>query len=74
LRFIKYVYRSDNEYMHILFQNVGCDWFLDSDAVEDICGVCDGDASTCEFIDKIYSENGEGNRILLQKRLGWETR
>jgi hypothetical protein len=45
----------------MLFQHVGCDWNLESDAVEDVCGVCNGDASTCDLIDKVYTESGEGN-------------
>ncbi|KDR11853.1 A disintegrin and metalloproteinase with thrombospondin motifs 7 [Zootermopsis nevadensis] len=40
-------------------RNVGCDWVLDSEAVEDVCGVCDGDASTCDFVDEVNSESGE---------------
>lgn len=39
-------------------RNVGCDWVFDSDAVEDICGVCNGDASTCDIIDEVYKESG----------------
>jgi hypothetical protein len=41
-------------------RNVGCDLVLDSDAVEDSCGVCNGDASTCEIIDEVYREHGKG--------------
>ncbi|PNF21231.1 hypothetical protein B7P43_G04192 [Cryptotermes secundus] len=39
-------------------RNVGCDWVFDSDAVEDICGVCNGDASTCDIVDEVYKESG----------------
>lgn len=41
-------------------RNVGCDMVFDSDAVEDICGVCNGDTSTCENIDNLYKEKGHG--------------
>jgi hypothetical protein len=40
-------------------RNVGCDLVLDSDAVEDICGVCNGDSSTCEIKDGVFTEDGE---------------
>jgi thrombospondin motif-containing protein 7/thrombospondin motif-containing protein 12 len=39
-------------------RKVGCDMVFDSDAVEDICGVCDGDTSTCEIVDEVYKEKG----------------
>lgn len=60
-------------FAHALFQNVGCDWVLDSEAVEDVCGVCDGDASTCDFVDEVNSESGEGNLIIFRERLKLET-
>ncbi|ESP00494.1 hypothetical protein LOTGIDRAFT_112417, partial [Lottia gigantea] len=31
-------------------RHVGCDWVIDSSAVEDICGVCYGDGSTCKTV------------------------
>ncbi|PSN39708.1 hypothetical protein C0J52_17987 [Blattella germanica] len=37
-------------------RKVGCDWVLDSNAVEDKCGVCNGDGSTCRIYDKIFNE------------------
>ncbi|PNF34596.1 hypothetical protein B7P43_G05875 [Cryptotermes secundus] len=46
-------------------RNVGCDLVLDSDAVEDICGVCNGDASTCEIVDEVYRENGKGYKKIV---------
>lgn len=33
----------------ILLQSVPCNLEMDSKAVEDACGVCHGDGSTCEF-------------------------
>ncbi|NXP43969.1 ATS7 metalloproteinase, partial [Heliornis fulica] len=40
-------------------QNVGCDYEIDSNAVEDRCGVCHGDGSTCHTIEKTF-EDSEG--------------
>ncbi|KAL1506610.1 hypothetical protein ABEB36_005939 [Hypothenemus hampei] len=39
---------------------VGCDNMLESDAVEDRCGVCNGDGTQCKIIEEIYKEVGEG--------------
>lgn len=38
------------------------DWTPDSDAMEDICGVCNSDTSTCEIIDQMYKETGKGHQ------------
>ncbi|TRY98459.1 hypothetical protein DNTS_017514, partial [Danionella cerebrum] len=38
---------------------IGCDFEIDSDAVEDQCGVCHGNGSTCETVRKTF-ENSEG--------------
>ncbi|XP_010001146.1 PREDICTED: A disintegrin and metalloproteinase with thrombospondin motifs 7, partial [Chaetura pelagica] len=40
-------------------KNVGCDYEIDSNAVEDRCGVCHGDGSTCHTIRKTF-EDSEG--------------
>uniref|UniRef100_A0A8C5TZW5 ADAM metallopeptidase with thrombospondin type 1 motif 7 n=1 Tax=Malurus cyaneus samueli TaxID=2593467 RepID=A0A8C5TZW5_9PASS len=40
-------------------KNVGCDYEIDSHAVEDRCGVCHGDGSTCHTIHKTF-EDSEG--------------
>lgn len=40
-------------------QNVGCDYEIDSNAVEDRCGVCHGDGSTCHTVQKMF-EDSEG--------------
>ncbi|NXT23228.1 ATS7 metalloproteinase, partial [Syrrhaptes paradoxus] len=40
-------------------KNVGCDYEIDSNAVEDRCGVCHGDGSTCHTIQKTF-EDSEG--------------
>uniref|UniRef100_A0A672UCX0 ADAM metallopeptidase with thrombospondin type 1 motif 7 n=1 Tax=Strigops habroptila TaxID=2489341 RepID=A0A672UCX0_STRHB len=40
-------------------KNVGCDYEIDSNAVEDRCGVCHGDGSTCHTVHKTF-EDSEG--------------
>ncbi|NXQ29534.1 ATS7 metalloproteinase, partial [Alaudala cheleensis] len=40
-------------------KNVGCDYEIDSRAVEDRCGVCHGDGSTCHTVLKTF-EDSEG--------------
>ncbi|XP_066909375.1 A disintegrin and metalloproteinase with thrombospondin motifs 12 isoform X2 [Halyomorpha halys] len=34
---------------------VGCDWVIESHAVEDICGVCNGDGTTCRLLNETYN-------------------
>lgn len=41
-------------------RKVGCDWQVDSKANEDICGVCEGDGSTCDTIRGVYTKQGLG--------------
>ncbi|CAH1113494.1 unnamed protein product [Psylliodes chrysocephalus] len=38
--------------------NVGCDFQLDSDAVEDVCGICNGDGTQCKIVDEVYKDTG----------------
>uniref|UniRef100_A0A8K9WL72 Peptidase M12B domain-containing protein n=1 Tax=Oncorhynchus mykiss TaxID=8022 RepID=A0A8K9WL72_ONCMY len=38
-------------------KNVGCDYEIDSNAVEDRCGVCHGNGSTCETVKKTFEES-----------------
>ncbi|KAI4879584.1 hypothetical protein NFI96_026538, partial [Prochilodus magdalenae] len=40
-------------------KNVGCDYEIDSNAVEDRCGVCHGNGSTCETVKRTF-EKSEG--------------
>lgn len=48
-----------------LLQNVGCDFEIDSYAVEDRCGVCRGDGSTCQTVTKTFEEReGLGEPVL----------
>ena len=39
---------------------VGCDWVLGSDAVEDRCGVCQGNGSECVIVEETFNETGVG--------------
>ncbi|KAJ3666032.1 hypothetical protein Zmor_001489 [Zophobas morio] len=39
-------------------KKVGCDGEIDSNAVEDICGVCNGDGTQCKVVEKVYNERG----------------
>lgn len=40
----------------ICLQDVGCDYGIDSNAVEDRCGVCLGDGKSCEMVYKSFDE------------------
>ncbi|KAK0072793.1 hypothetical protein PV325_010782, partial [Microctonus aethiopoides] len=37
-------------------REVGCDWILESGAIEDRCQVCQGDGTQCTFIEGDYNE------------------
>ncbi|KAL3993280.1 ubiquitin carboxyl-terminal hydrolase 26/29/37 [Sarotherodon galilaeus] len=37
-------------------KNIGCDYVIDSTAVEDRCGVCNGNGSTCTTVRKTFEE------------------
>lgn len=39
-----------------VLQNVGCDFEIDSGALEDRCGVCHGDGSTCHTVRETFQE------------------
>ncbi|KAM4602953.1 A disintegrin and metalloproteinase with thrombospondin motifs 7 [Polymixia lowei] len=38
-------------------KNVGCDYVIESTAVEDRCGVCQGNGSTCKTVKKTFEES-----------------
>lgn len=40
-----------------MLQNIGCDYVIDSGAVEDRCGVCHGNGSTCTTVKKTFEES-----------------
>lgn len=47
---------------------MGCDWVLDSDAVDDECGICKGDGTQCKIIEDTYGTAlGHGNKQGSQK-------
>lgn len=44
---------------------MGCDWVLDSNAVEDECGICKGDGTQCKIIEDMFASTiGHGKRKL----------
>lgn len=47
------------EFTFCLFtlQKVGCDYVIESSAVEDRCGVCNGDGSTCTTVRRTFEES-----------------
>lgn len=47
-------------------QNVGCDFQIDSNAVEDRCGICQGNGSTCKTVKKTFEKSeGLGRRACI---------
>ncbi|XP_069842594.1 A disintegrin and metalloproteinase with thrombospondin motifs 7 isoform X2 [Dendropsophus ebraccatus] len=38
-------------------KNIGCDYEIDSNAVEDRCGVCHGDSSSCHTVHKTFKDS-----------------
>ncbi|KAM5171006.1 A disintegrin and metalloproteinase with thrombospondin motifs 7 [Mantella aurantiaca] len=38
-------------------KNIGCDYEIDSNAVEDRCGVCHGNSSTCHTVHKTFDDS-----------------
>lgn len=43
-------------------QNVGCDFIINSEAMEDHCGVCQGNGSTCRTMNITFDET-EGSGV-----------
>ncbi|XP_077275475.1 A disintegrin and metalloproteinase with thrombospondin motifs 6-like [Temnothorax americanus] len=37
-------------------RKVGCDWVIDSDAIEDKCGICKGDGTKCSPVEGKFTE------------------
>lgn len=35
---------------------------IGSDAVDDICGICNGDGTECEIIENVYNHTGQGKK------------
>jgi len=42
--------------MFLALQKVGCDWVIDSDAIEDKCGICKGDGTKCSLVEGEFTE------------------
>ncbi|XP_017269792.1 A disintegrin and metalloproteinase with thrombospondin motifs 7 isoform X2 [Kryptolebias marmoratus] len=38
-------------------QNIGCDYVINSNSVEDRCGVCNGNSSTCKTVRRTFEES-----------------
>ncbi|KAK2837875.1 hypothetical protein Q5P01_015087 [Channa striata] len=51
--------KSRNVCINGACKEVGCDYGIESNAVEDRCGVCLGDGTSCETVNKSFDE-GEG--------------
>ncbi|XP_069563959.1 A disintegrin and metalloproteinase with thrombospondin motifs 12-like [Brachyistius frenatus] len=51
--------KSRNICVNGVCKEVGCDYGIDSNALEDRCGVCLGDGTSCEMVYKSFDE-GEG--------------
>ncbi|KAJ8970173.1 hypothetical protein NQ317_016646, partial [Molorchus minor] len=62
-------------------RKIGCDNQVDSDAVEDVCGICNGDGTQCKIVEEVYKDTGArdykkvatipaGSRNLLIDELG----
>ncbi|XP_053976514.1 A disintegrin and metalloproteinase with thrombospondin motifs 7-like [Hylaeus volcanicus] len=43
---------------------VGCDWLLDSSAIEDKCGICKGDGSKCKKIEGLFDTKDVKERFV----------
>ncbi len=43
-------------FVSCVLQNVGCDFGIESNAVEDRCGVCNGNGSTCTTVRRTFEE------------------
>ncbi|KAI4488513.1 hypothetical protein M0802_011553 [Mischocyttarus mexicanus] len=37
-------------------RKVGCNWVVDSDAIDDRCGICNGDGTKCQLIDGDFDQ------------------
>lgn len=58
---------NDLNVLRLCLQKVGCDWQVDSDAVEDKCGVCLGDGKLCSTQRGFYNvTDGDGGLRLLR--------
>ncbi|XP_061830889.2 A disintegrin and metalloproteinase with thrombospondin motifs 7 [Nerophis lumbriciformis] len=49
--------KSRNMCVNGICKNIGCDYIIESSAVEDRCGICQGNGSTCTTIRKTFEES-----------------
>ncbi|XP_068173178.1 A disintegrin and metalloproteinase with thrombospondin motifs 7 isoform X2 [Antennarius striatus] len=49
--------KSRNMCINGICKNVGCDYVIESNAVEDRCGICNGDGSTCTTVRRTFEES-----------------
>ncbi|XP_068597872.1 A disintegrin and metalloproteinase with thrombospondin motifs 7 [Brachionichthys hirsutus] len=49
--------KSRNMCINGICKKVGCDYVIESSAVEDRCGVCNGDGSTCATVRRTFEES-----------------
>lgn len=56
-------------YIACVLQSIGCDYVIESSAVEDRCGVCSGDGSTCATVRKTFEET-EGHGTCFINNVG----
>ncbi|XP_039992619.1 A disintegrin and metalloproteinase with thrombospondin motifs 7 isoform X2 [Xiphias gladius] len=49
--------RSRDMCINGICKNMGCDYVIDSSAVEDRCGVCHGNGSTCTTVKRTFEES-----------------
>lgn len=55
-----------------VLQSIGCDYVINSSAVEDRCGVCNGNGSTCTTVKRTF-EDSEGLGIFFTCTLACHT-
>ena len=49
------------EFFLFYFQPVGCDLVVNSSARKDRCGVCNGDNTTCDLVEKTFTAQPRKN-------------
>ncbi|XP_037550345.1 A disintegrin and metalloproteinase with thrombospondin motifs 7 [Nematolebias whitei] len=49
--------KSRNMCINGICQNIGCDYMINSNSVEDRCGVCNGNNSTCKTVRRTFQES-----------------
>lgn len=52
------------------FQKVGCDWVFDSEAIEDKCGICNGNGQGCKHKNGTYTKICTGYKRVKKLPIG----